>query len=117
MKKGTYYLLLNILIIFVLSCSSNDIPSSIIAEKDKVTYFLENNNYNTVVLGSNVTGDWTNFSMTLRVTKWEISLPNPHREVVYKFLIDGGLWKIDPLNSQKRKEPDPYKGYNSVVYL
>jgi len=108
MKSNLYFISGYILILFLLSCSNNDVPSSII---------VENNNYNTVALCSNVTGDWTNFSMTLRGTKWEISLPNPHREVVYKFLIDGGLWRIDPLNSQKRKVPDPYKGYNSVVYL
>jgi hypothetical protein len=117
MKKQFYYTLLNILIIISLSCSNDEIPSSIIVEKGKVTFSLEDKNYNTVVLGSNILGDWTNFSMTRRGTKWEINLPNPHKEVVYKFLIDGGFWKIDPLNSQKRKVPDPYKGYNSVVYF
>ena len=86
MKKQFYYTLLNILIIISLSCSNDEIPSSIIVEKEKVTFSLEDKNYNTVALGSNILGEWANFNMTLKGVKWEINLPNPHREVVYKFL-------------------------------
>lgn len=104
------------LMIFLQSCSKAKLPGSVnIKKNDFVEISFKDQGYREVLFGTDLYGTWENIPMQKRDTVWIIRFKNPHKEIRYKFLIDGVFWQVDPMNTQKEKVSPPYVGYNSVI--
>lgn len=101
----------------LIACSGYKTPDSIKITKEKIKFTIEDNNYHSVYLGTNIRNIWDLIPMVKKDSVWYAELNNPHKNVEYKFFIDNFLWKTDPLNSLKKKVPPPYKGYNSLLIV
>lgn len=102
----------------IVACSKKEIhtlPASIKLNNGFVTFTLKDKNYQRVEFGSDVNGNWFVTDMENFDSLWAISMPNPHKIVQYKFLVNDKEWFVDPLNPNKIKVPAQFEGYNSIT--
>jgi hypothetical protein len=118
-SRGHNLAVIGLLLCFA-SCSDSSqkaIPASIKIDGDIVEFQLKDREYKKVQLGSNITGNWSMAAMDKIDSVWVYSTWNPRRTIEYKFLVNGNIWMLDPENPNKKKVPQPFEGYNSVLVL
>lgn len=87
-------------------------------EKKKITFHFHYHDAHHI----KVSGDFVNWSEdALPMTQieegiWKLSIPIlPKGHYQYKFVIDGWIWKSDPMNFYRM--PDGFNGFNSRFYI
>lgn len=125
MTRYEYYYFFYLLILFfaitnLTSCgnnNSNDLPPSIEVNNNIITFFLKDEGYQRVILGSDMFGHWSMTEMEKMDSVWSYATYINRNKIEYKYFIDDTLWITDPLNPNIIELEHPFEGYNSLVVV